>query len=225
MEGQKREVTKPKEDKQWTPKEGGREICDELEIAEIFNQFFVQKIEDLKENSDTTQIKDPTEKLREKVRSKNLHFTLKTVTEKRVAEVMNEMKKKKSAGMDGISQDILLMGADILAAPLTRVINNSISNGTFPINWKKAMVTPLLKKGDPKEKANYRPVSCLAAASKVLEKIVCQQITRHMETNKLLPESQHGFRSKRSTMTALAEIQRDWTEKLEDQKKGSYKRA
>ena len=80
------------------------------------------------------------------------------------------------------------------------------------------MFTPLLQKGDPKEKTNYRPVSCLAAASKVLEKIVCQQITRHMESNKLLPKSQHGFRGKRSTMTALAEIQRDWTKKNRRQK-------
>ena len=65
------------------------------------------------------------------------------------------------------------------------------------------MVTPILKKGDQKEKTNYRPVSCLAAASKVLEKIICEQITKHMETNKLLPNSQHGFREKRSKMTAL----------------------
>ena len=133
-------------------------------------------------------------------------------------EVMGEMKKKKSSGIDGIGQDLLLMGADIIAVPLTRVINISISKGTFPTEWKRAMVTPLLKKGDPKEKTNYRPVSCLAAASKVLEKIVCQQITRHMESNNLLPDSQHGFRSKRSTMTALSKIQRDWTENTEDRK-------
>ena len=47
---------------------------------------------------------------------------------------------------------------------------------------KKTVVTLQLKKGDPKEKSNYRPISCHAVASKVLEKIVCQQITKHMET-------------------------------------------
>ena len=65
------------------------------------------------------------------------------------------------------------------------------------------MVKPILKKGDQKDKTNYRSVSCLAAASKVLEKIICKQITKHMETNKLLPNSQHGFREKRSTMLRL----------------------
>ena len=48
-----------------------------------------------------------------------------------------------------------------------------------------------------------------------MEKIVCEQITRHMEINKLLPDSQHSFREKRSTMTALSEIQRDWMENTE----------
>ena len=38
-----------------------------------------------------------------------------------------------------------------------------------------------MKKGSPLEKSNYRPVSCLAVASKVLEKIVCDQVTKFME--------------------------------------------
>ena len=129
---------------------------------------------------------------------------------------MKEMKKKKSSGFHEIGQDLLLMGSDILATPLTRVINNSIQNSTFPTEKNDGHTTP--KKGDPIEKTNLRPVSCLAAASKVLEKIVCQQITRHMESNNLLPNSQHGFREKRSTMTALSEIQSDWTENTEDKK-------
>ena len=64
-------------------------------------------------------------------------------------------------------------GSEVLAIPLTRLINTSIQSGIFPEEWKLAVVTLLLKKGDQKEKKNYRPVSCLAAAAKVLEKVVC----------------------------------------------------
>ena len=44
--------------------------------------------------------------------------------------------------------------------------------------------------------ANYRPVSCLVTASKVMEKVICQQLTKFLEENDLLvlPKSQHGFR-------------------------------
>ena len=51
-------------------------------------------------------------------------------------------------------------------------------------SWRKiAVVTPLLKK-DFRVTKNY-----LAAVSKVLEKIICEQVTNHMEANKLLPET------------------------------------
>ena len=75
-------MTKPKEDKKWTLKEGGKETRDEIEIPEIFNQFFVQKIENLKDNIATAQIKYPKEELHEKISAKKLHFTLRTVTKK-----------------------------------------------------------------------------------------------------------------------------------------------
>ena len=50
----------------------------------------------------------------------------------------------------------------------------------------QAVVIPILKKGDALNKENYRPVSCLTAASKVLEKVVCEQMTEYLEVNKLL---------------------------------------
>jgi hypothetical protein len=48
--------------------------------------------------------------------------------------------------------------------------NESILSGTFPTRLKYAVVKPLLKKGDRKNVANYRPVSLLTSFSKVLEK-------------------------------------------------------
>ena len=51
-----------------------------------------------------------------------------------------------------------------------------------------------------------------------MEKIVFDKVTRFFEVHKLLPDNQHGFRAKRSTMTALAEIQRDWTKNTKDKR-------
>ena len=105
--------------------------------------------------------KDPLNKLREKMKNRNIKFSLKTVTETQVKKIMEKMKKKKSSGVDGVSQECLLLGKDVLSIPLTRIINSSISEGIVPEVWKESVVTPLLKKGDPKEKSNYRPLSCL----------------------------------------------------------------
>ena len=176
----------------------------------------MKKIEDLKKKIDLAMKIDPLVKVREKVKNKNLKFILRQTTPGAVRKMMRRMAKKKRKGKDGIPQDCLLLGEEVIVQPLTDVINASIKSGIFPTQWKEAIVAPILKKGDPKELKNYRPVSCLSAASKVLEKVVCEQLTRFVEVHELLPNSQHGFRAQRSTMSALSSMQKEWTKNTED---------
>ena len=51
---------------------------------------------------------------------------------------------------------------------------------------------------------NYRPVALLCLPGMVLERVVAQQLERHMESNNLFGDFQFGFRSDRSTQTAIA---------------------
>ena len=162
------DIIKPRSETKWKLEENGEEIEDEEKIADIFNDYFIEKIEKLKGNINKDYVKEPLERLRKKMERKNLKFTLKTVTEKKVKKAMMSLKKKKSAGNDGISQENLVLGTDTLVIPMTRIINSSISTGIVPEKWKEAIVTPILKKGDSKKKENYRPVSCLIVASKVI---------------------------------------------------------
>ena len=192
------------------------EISKEQEVADAFNIYFVNKISNLKEKIDPNLIRDPLENVREKMRNRNLSLKIKPVTAGAVKKLMKRMAKKKSKGNDGIPQDCLLLGQDVIAGPLTDVINTSISSGVFPEQWKEAIVVPILKKGDSKDTKNYRPVSCLPAASKVLEKVVCEQLTRFAEVHNLLPNNQHGFRAQRSTMTALSSMQKEWIRNTEE---------
>ena len=76
---------------------------------------------------------------------RNLKFELKKVKVKTVKEIMKKMRKKKSSGQDEKSQECLLLGLKTLAAPLTKLINQSIESGTVPESWKSAVVTPILK--------------------------------------------------------------------------------
>ena len=210
------DIIRPKSETKITISTPVGDVSDEQEVANSFNRFFVDKIELLKENIDPDYVKDPLEKIKEKIKNKNLNFSVKPVSVKEVTKIMKKMSKKKSKGNDGISQECLLKGLDVLATPLTKIINNSISTGIFPDQWKEAIVVPILKKGDAKELKNYRPVSCLASASKVLEKVVCDQLTRFAESHGLLPTSQHGFRTGRSTMTALSSMQKSWIKNTEE---------
>ena len=164
---------------------------DEQIIADAFNEFFVSKINTLKSNIDVGLVEEPLEKLKEKMskKPKVKPFSLKAVSLKQVSKAISKLKNKSSSGIDGISQAQLIMGKNTLAGPITKIINQSIKEGVFPSNWKEALVTPVLKKGNPGLLENYRPVSCLPVASKVLEMIVCDQMTSYLETNNLLPNN------------------------------------
>ena len=71
---------------------------------------------------------------------------------------------------------------------------------------------PIFKGGgkDKTEPSSYRPVAVLPAISKVLERIVCNQLVSYLEEHNLLPEQQHGFRKGRSTGTALVNALYKW---------------
>ena len=75
-------------------------ITEEQELANTFNNFFVDKVEKLKDNINPNMVKDPLEKLKAKLEGKNLKFSLKPVTEKIVKKAMDKMKRKKSSGKD-----------------------------------------------------------------------------------------------------------------------------
>ena len=58
---------------------------------------------------------------------------------------------------------------------LTNCINESLTNTEFP-DTQLSDITPVFKKLDPSDKANYRPVSILPLVSKVFEKIMYDQL-------------------------------------------------
>ena len=79
-----KEINNPTSETIWSLKEDNVIIKDEQEIANVFNHHFVDKITKLKDNIDKTRIKEPLSKLKDKMKGKNLKFSLKTVTERKV---------------------------------------------------------------------------------------------------------------------------------------------
>ena len=118
-------IINPKTEPSWKLNEDGNDVTDEKDIAESFNNFFVSKTDGIKAKIDNTIKDDPLIRLKKKVENKNLKFLLKTVSVKTVTKIMKKMKKKKSAGTDGVTQECLLMGVDVVAEPLTHIINTS----------------------------------------------------------------------------------------------------
>ncbi len=78
--------------------------------------------------------------------------------------------------------------------------------GIVPNAFKHALVLSLFESGDASDFNNFRPISLLPIVSKILEKIVANQLTHFLETKKLLSNCQPGFRPRLSSETALTVI-------------------
>ena len=113
------------------------------------------------------------------------------------------MQNKKSSGFDNISNSTIKNIGDIIAGPLSQVINRSLCDGVFPDILKIAKIVPIFKKGSTLEVGNYRPISLLPALSKIFEKVINIQLTEFMEDNNILPDTQFGFRKQKSTSNAV----------------------
>jgi hypothetical protein len=91
------------------------------------------------------------------------------------------------------------------------LINLCLTESTFPSCFKTAAVKPLLKKHSlPKEDlASYRPISNLNFISKLLERIIHNRLTSHLNTFCSLSPFQSAYRKHHSVETALLRIQND----------------
>ena len=107
------------------------------------------------------------------------------------------------------------MDSPILPA-LTHIINLSISHITFPQLWKKVKIIPLHKKEDLLNPKNYRPVAIIPILSKVLERLVFNQMINYLNQNNLIHPNHHAYRANHNTTTALLQMYDIWLDSLEN---------
>ena len=120
-----------------------------------------------------------------------------------VAKLLSELKPHKASGPDEISSKLLKECAQEIVPAFSLLFQASLSQLTIPNIWKKALVTPIFKKGDKCKPANYRPISLTSICCKTLEHIVHHHIISYLEEQEILSDAQHGFRKKRSCDTQL----------------------
>ena len=103
---------------------------------------------------------------------------------------------------------LLKKSCSIVINAITVIINISLKSLQVPLEFKKAIISPLLKSHnlDPDTLANYRPISHLSFLSKVLEKVVARQLNEHLAINNIHDKFQSAYRPGFSTETAFIRI-------------------
>ena len=91
---------------------------------------------------------------------------LEPITEHEISEICASFRAGTSAGFDQVTMDVVKQTINLIIAPLTHIMNLSLSSGFVPEQMKVARVIPLFKSGTLSLFTNYRPVSVLPAFSK-----------------------------------------------------------
>ena len=110
-------------------------------------------------------------------------FTLQEISNWEVSQYLNSLKSRKRGGINQIPAFINKILKHLILNLLTHVMNLSLKVNGFPDIWKKALVIPMHKSGQPTLPNNYRPISLLPILSKVLENIINHKIREYLECN------------------------------------------
>ena len=74
----------------------------------------------------------------------------------------------------------------------------------WPQDWKRPVFIPIPKKGNVKERSNYRTIALISHASKIMLKILQARLQQHVNCE--LPDVQAGFRKGWGTRDQIANI-------------------
>ena len=134
-----------------------------------------------------------------------------TMTELRKA--LQKLKKKKSPGPDGVTNEMLTHLGKAALDKLLDIFNLSWNKEDVPQQWKEATMIPILKTGKNKSKPlSYRPISLTSCVCKTMERIINERMQWYLESEAVLIPEQAGFRQHRSTedqTTHLAQVIED----------------
>ena len=198
--------------------EYGEFLTENNKIAKTFNSFFETVTDSLNLFSWSSKVKVCDDKVQGIILNFSNHPSILKIKEtfqlnKRFSfQHVSEVTVRKVA--KNLPSDKISAGEITFCFPeLTNCINESLTNNKFLDTLKLSDITPVFKKLDPSDKANYRPVSILPFVSKVFEKIMFDQLYEYIE--RFLNQLLCGFRKAHSTQHALFRLLRKWQKELD----------
>ena len=177
-------------------------------LAEDFNDYFSSKIQALRDNLQKSSLLTMDMHVAIDSSPCRCSFSEFAVVSENYTSDIIEHFKPKSCMLDPAPTQVLIQSADVLADPLTKLINASLTSGMFPTSLKQGVIHPSIKRQalDRQMFSSYRPITNIAFLSKTLERVAAAQT---IIANHLLAKLQSAYRRFHSTETALLRVFND----------------
>ena len=178
-----------------------KEVTNKLLIAENFNEFFANIGPELAS-------KIPQTKTHFSFYIDAVVYTFQELgfNEKEFETAFFELKRNKSCGPDNKSVNVVIDSYEEIKTPLIHIFNLCFKEGIFPRKLRIGKITPGFKKGDSFLLTNYRPITIPPCFSKILERLMYNELYTYLTENNTLFNLQFGFRCQHSTEHATVEL-------------------
>ena len=93
--------------------------------------------------------------------------------------MLKKIDTKESTLSDDYPSWVSRNNAELLAEPITDIINSILSTSIYPTIWKKAEVSPLPKTASPSTCKEFRPISLQYRLSKIAEKFINRELAKY----------------------------------------------
>ena len=121
-----------------------------------------------------------------------------------IKKAIRHLKNGRAAGPDGISSEAVKADLNTLTKMLHELFGKIWETDEIPDDWKEGYLVKLPKKGDLKERKNWRGIMLLSTAGKVLNRIILKKLKAELE--KRLWDEQGGFRKEKSCTDQIATL-------------------
>lgn len=133
-----------------------------------------------------------------------VNFAFSPVTSFEVLKLITGTKFKFSP-VDDFPSCLIKSCSTSFSVIISNLANLSFTQGKFPSNYKRAQITPILKKPtlNSDDPANYRPISNLNSMSKLLERLALARISPAIISSTNFNPLQSAYRKLHSTETCI----------------------
>ena len=168
---------------------GNKYVTDFKKKTELLNSFFVKQCFLISNSSELP--------LNFHYTTEKCLYTLK-FSNNDIEKIIQNLDPNKADGHDKISMRIIKICGKSICKPLQLIFSQCIDTSSFPLEWKKANVVAVHKKGDKQCLKNYQPVSLLPICGKIFNKML-----KFLIENNLISSNQSGFKQGDSCINQL----------------------
>ena len=217
--------------------DGDNVLTNKSEVAETFNNYFTEVVQNLEIEKFPSSINVDYENAENvidmiilkyenhpsvlKIKEHTIlgkKFTFEETSLDIVYDKIKSLDPKKAQVENDIPAKVLIGINDIVSEYIKNAFNNAIATGKFPKSLKMADVIPIYKELERTLKNNYRPVSLLPIVSKIFEDIMNEQILAYME--KFLSAFIFAYRKRHGHQYCLVVMIEMWKKALDEDKVG-----